>query len=212
MWLAAGCPRCSAPVTESRAGWGCPEHGSVPPLWRPTQASYDAFGEHLHASDHFPTYLPWPLGPEWRISDFGVVGGGSSPPVLATLCCGSGTSDLDGPVDVVVVAEEPGTGLGGRCAGLPGPDPGPEVGLGPPAVRVRVEGQPVALWAVSTSTADASFDRSVFVGEAFGRWLWLVLRPASAALLLREEWILQDVSRVGPPLVEVTFGGPAPGW
>jgi hypothetical protein len=65
---------------------------------------------------------------------------------------------------------------------------------------------------VSTSTADASFDRSVFVGEAFGRWLWLVLRPASAALLLREEWILQDVSRVGPPLVEVTFGGPAPGW
>ena len=45
-----------------------------------------------------------------------------------------------------------------------------------------------------------------------GRWLWIVLRPASAILLLRDEWILRDVSGIGPPLVEMPFGGPSPPW
>ncbi|WP_447647083.1 DUF6758 family protein [Nocardioides zeae] len=49
-------------------------------------------------------------------------------------------------------------------------------------------------------------------GEAHGRWLWLVLRPASAILLLRDDWILQDLSGVGPPLVELPFGGDRPVW
>jgi hypothetical protein len=31
-------------------------------------------------------------------------------------------------------------------------------------------------------------------------------------LLLRDEWILRDVSRVGPTLVELAFGGPRPTW
>ena len=50
------------------------------------------------------------------------------------------------------------------------------------------------------------------VGEAVGRWLWLVLRPASAILLLREEWLLRDVSSLGMALVEVPFGGPHATW
>jgi hypothetical protein len=70
----------------------------------------------------------------------------------------------------------------------------------------------VPLWAVSTSTSDLELDRAVFAGEAAGRWLWVVLRPASAMLLLHDEWILRDVSGIGPPLVELTFGGPQPAW
>jgi hypothetical protein len=31
-------------------------------------------------------------------------------------------------------------------------------------------------------------------------------------LLLRDEWILRDVSGIGPPLVELPFGGPRPTW
>jgi len=31
-------------------------------------------------------------------------------------------------------------------------------------------------------------------------------------LLLRDEWILRDVSGVGPPLVEMPFDGPRPPW
>jgi hypothetical protein len=86
------------------------------------------------------------------------------------------------------------------------------VGAGPPPARIRIGSQAVPLWAVSTATADAELDRSVFVGEAGGRWLWVVLRPASAMLLLRDEWILRDVSGIGPPLVEMPFGGPRPTW
>jgi hypothetical protein len=52
----------------------------------------------------------------------------------------------------------------------------------------------------------------VVAGEAAGRWLWIVMRPASAMLLLRDDWILRDVSGVGPPLVEMPFAGPRPPW
>jgi hypothetical protein len=71
---------------------------------------------------------------------------------------------------------------------------------------------PVNLWDISTSTSDGEFDRSVLAGEAAGRWLWVVLRPASALLLLRDELILRDMSHAGPQLVEVPLGGPRPVW
>lgn len=209
--LRLGCPRCAAPVEPLGEAAECPAHGLVPPLRRPVAASYDALGAHLLAADGFPTYLPWPMSAGWRLSDFAVVTDPERGP-RATMTCSSGVSELDGPVDVLVVAEEPGTGLGARCAGLPGADPGPEVGAGPAAGHLRVGSQDVALWTVSTSDADADFDRSVLAGEAFGRWLWLVLRPASAALLLHEGWVLDDVSAHGPHLLELDFGGPAPAW
>ena len=103
----------------------------------------------------------------------------------------AGTSDLDGPVEVMVVTEEPGIGLGARCAGTADADPGREIGDGPPAVQVRVGARPVPLWTVvHEPTDDRPATAAVFAGEAGGRWLWLVLRPASAMLLLRDEWIL----------------------
>jgi len=214
MPLRTECPRCPAPLGESAVdahgdGWICPEHGPTPALRRPDQATYDGFVEVLSAAGDFPTYLPWPMSPGWTVSDFAVVGERDA---LATMTCSSGTSALDGPVDVFVVSEESGTGLGARCAGTTHLDAGPEIGLGPPMVRVRIGSQPVPLWAVSTATSDGELDRSVVAGEAGGRWLWVVLRPASAILLLRDEWILRDVSGIGPPLVEMAFGGPSPLW
>lgn len=214
MPLQAGCPRCATPVAADPRdpdAWSCPEHGPIRPLWRPEESSYDAFAEHLRASVGFPTYLPWPMSPGWSVTDFALVGNARDR-TTATLTCCSGSSALDGPVDVVVVTEEAGTGLGARCAGTRHTDPGDEVGHGPPAVRVRVESQVVPLWPVSTSDAGGELDRSVLAGEAHGRWLWLVLRPASAVLLLRDDWILRDVSGLGPPLVEMPFGGAAPLW
>jgi hypothetical protein len=209
--LSVGCPRCITPIAHTDDGYSCPEHGDIDPLWRPQEAGYAAFGEHLRTADGFPTYLPWPLGPGWAVSDFGVVGPGERG-VRATLTCCSGTSALDGPVDVVVVAEEAATGLGARIAGTVHDDPGAEIGDGPPAVKVRIDSQVVPLWPVSTSLAAGDWDRSVVAGEAHGRWLWIVLRPASAMLLLRDDWILKDTSRAGPHLVELPFGGPAPAW
>jgi len=128
-------------------------------LWRPGLASYDAFAEHLTTAGSFPTYLPWPMSPGWHVTDFGVVGRRDR--ALATVTCCSGTSELDGAVDVLVASEEPGTGLGARCAGTRGRDPGPEVGEGVPTAHVRIGGHEAALWSVSTSQADADFDRAV---------------------------------------------------
>jgi hypothetical protein len=217
--LRTECPRCPTPLEAPPAGTPaevgdaatCPEHGPTPVLRRPDAASYDGFAEVLTTAGEFPTYLPWPMSPGWSVSDFAVVGGPARD-ARATMTCSSGTSALDGPVDVFVVSEESGTGLGARCAGTEHLDPGPEIGVGPPMVRVRIGSQSVPLWSVSTATADRELDRSVVVGEAHGRWLWVVLRPASAMLLLRDEWILRDVSGLGPPLVEMPFGGPGPAW
>ena len=208
MSLMASCPRCREVLDRALVGAECPSHGAVPYLWRPTEVTYDDFAEHLRAAGEFPTYLPWPMGPGWSVSDFGVVAS-TFEHACATLTCVSGTSQLDGPVDAIVVTEEPGTGLGARVAGLPSADPDLP---GRPAVKVRIGSQAVPLWSVTTSHADHEFDRSVFCGEAEGRWLWLVLRPASAMLLLRDDWILRDVSGLGPPLVEMAFGGPRPAW
>lgn len=213
MSLVAGCPRCPAAAPLVDGTPRCPVHGVVSrTLWRPeddAEISYDVFVDHLGTAGTFPTYLPWPMSPGWSVTDFAVA---SDDRTWATATCVSGTSELDGPVDVFVVAEEPGTGLGARCAGLDSSDPGREVGEGQPSARVRIGSQSVSLWIVSTATSDDRFDRSVFVGEANGRWLWLVLRPASAMLLLRDDWILRDVSTVGPQLVEMPFGGPSPPW
>jgi Family of unknown function (DUF6758) len=213
MSLVAGCPRCRAAEPLVDGTPRCPVHGVVArPLWRPedhAEISYDVFVDHLGTAGTFPTYLPWPMSPGWSVTDFAVA---AERRTWATATCVSGTSELDGPVDVFVVAEEPGTGLGARCAGIDGSDPGREVGDGQPSARIRIGSQSVSLWIVSTATSDDRFDRSVFVGEANGRWLWLVLRPASAMLLLRDDWILRDVSSVGPPLVELPFGGPRPVW
>ena len=213
MSLVAGCPRCRAAEPLADGTPRCPVHGVVSrTLWRPeddAEISYAVFVDHLGTAGTFPTYLPWPMSPGWSVTDFAVA---ADERTWATATCVSGTSELDGPVDVFVVAEEPGTGLGARSAGIDRSDPGRDVGDGQPTARVRIGSQAVSLWAVSTATSDDRFDRSVFVGEANGRWLWLVLRPASAMLLLRDDWILRDVSSVGPPLVEMPFGGPRPVW
>jgi len=210
--VAPGCPRCPtpvAPVERSDGAWACPDHGRVAPLWRPDEATYDEFAAHLERAAGLPTYLPWPLSPGWQVTDFGVVDG------KATYTCVSGTSELDGPVDLIIVCEEPRTGLGARCAGTVHDDPGHELGDGPPPSKVRLDGQPVPLWPVSTtdgSGGSAEWDRSVLAGEGGGRWLWLVIRPASALLLLRDPWLLRDVSALGPALLDVPFGGAAPSW
>jgi hypothetical protein len=211
MTLAAGCPRCAAPVTEEGGQWRCQDHGAITPLWRPAVASYESFAEHLSRSGTAPTLLPWPLGPGWAVTDFGCVAADNSDARATVIAC-AGATDLDGVVEAAVISEEPGVGLGARCAGVPRTDPGAEIGDGPPHAKIRIDGHPISLWSVSTSENDVTFDRSVFAGEAHGRWLWLVLRPASAALLLKDEWVLLDIAGLGPELIDLPFGGSPPAW
>lgn len=211
MGLAASCPRCSSPVSGDEGHWRCLDHGEITPLWRPASASYEQLAEHFQRCGTFPTLLPWPLSPGWSVTDFGCVGQQGEEARASLISC-VGASDLDGIVELTVISEEPGVGLGSRCAGIAYTDPGAEIGEGPPHAKVRLDGHPVSLWSVSALESDHTFDRSVFAGEAHGRWLWLVLRPASAALLLNDEWILLDINELGPELIDLPFGGSPPPW
>ena len=200
-------------------------HGPIDPLWRPAEADYDSFAELVGRIDDIPTYLPWPMSPGWSIADFGCVG--TKERVRATVTSTVGTSDLDGEVEVTIVSEDPGIGLGARCAGTSYDDPGPQISNGPSSIRVRAGGRTVPMWLVEDAGGTPSFEReltvadltandvlarAVFAGEADGRWLWLVMRPASAALLLHDDWLLADVTGFGPEALEMPFGGPRPTW
>jgi hypothetical protein len=208
--LAASCPRCSSPVTEEDGSVTCRKHGQVSPLWRPDVAGYASFAELVGRVRDLPIYLPWPMSPGWSIADFGCVA--SERRALATVTTTAGTSDLDGPVEVTIVSEDTGVGLGARCAGTPYDDPGEQVGHGQHSIHVRAGGRTVPMWDVDPRDDDDLLAKSVFAGEADGRWLWLVIRPASAALLLRDEWLLADVTGFGPEALEMPFGGPRPAW
>ena len=220
--LTSECPRCGTPLDlpPDSLEWECPEHGRVPPLWRPAVPEYDSFIEHLDATRGFPSFVPWPLPPGWLISDFASVGSLADPAdTTATLMAATGMSDVDGTVEMLIVTEETRVGLGARCAGMLTDDPGSELGEGSPSVKLRVEGQPVPLWSVTPTgtqmSADELFgewDRSVVVGEVGGRWLWIIVRPASAILLLQDDWLLRDAANLGLSLVELPFGDPGTAW
>lgn len=178
------------------------------PYWRPERASSTALAEHLARTAGFPTYLPWPLTAGWKVADFGAVGEPGR--TRATVAAVVGDLPEDGPASVAIVSEEPGCGLGARVAGMRHVDPGGEIGDRPADVRARVGSSSVPLWTVSTHDASAEFDRSVLVGEAAGRWLWVVLWPASAVLALRGVWPVAELSTV--PHAALAFGGTPPGW
>jgi hypothetical protein len=174
--------------------------------------TYEAFAEHLRLARPLPTWLPWPLPPGWLVTDFGCVAAKEGP-ARATFASCSGPSDRDGTVELTVVTEEPGVGVGARIGAVVHSDPGRETCDGAAPARLRLDLTSVPVWPVSTSEEDGdTLDRAVLVGEVFGRWLWAVLRPASAALLVRELPSLQDLSELGPELLTMPFGEVPPAW
>lgn len=211
MQLAPGCPRCSATIASDSSSWSCPTHGDVVPLWRAVEPGYAAFAEYLALAKPFPTWLPWPMPPDWRVNDFGVVAVPHQRPSAAFLSF-LGPTDLDGLVQMTIVTEEPGVGLAARCGGASHTDPGAEVGDGPPLARVRLEAMTVPVWPVTVSDGESALDRLNLAGESGGRWLWLVLRPATAVLLLNDLGALVDAGTLGPQLVSLPFAENRPDW
>ncbi len=197
------CPRCAGPVRAPglwSSQWRCEAHGEVEPLHpppHPGRRTLAALLEHARV----PVWLPDPLPDRWLVTGFRHAGGeraGGAAVVLAA----SGPCPAGGPADLLVVAEEPGVGLGARYAGIPGPDPCPPP-EGPAAARIHTDGHPTALW----SCPGAPPDRAVLVGEAKGLWLWLILFPLAASLLVEDHLVLRDAREwVG----EVPFGALTP--
>lgn len=218
MTLRAECPRCPSEIDATADSWTCPLHGSVTPLWRPDVAGYDDLAEHLVRAGSMPTWVPWPLPPGWSVSDFGSVIARVG--CVATVVTCGGMSETDGQVALSVVTEEPGVGLGARVAGVVHADPGEHTQGRAVQTRARIGGATVPLWLLPTTGADAGggradaepWDRAVLVGEAQGRWVWLVVSPASAALGLGDWGPLTSLGERGPELVALPFGSRTDGW
>jgi hypothetical protein len=198
--MRAVCPRCRAEArapTAWSSAWRCALHGEIYPLTPARLPTIDGL-RVLAQSAKVPVWLPWPLPTGWLVSGF--TGAGDERTGLrGTAIALSGPNPLGGPADMLIVAEEPGVGLGAGLAGLPGPDPGDGFPAGQPHASVKVGGHDAPLWLVE---ADGM---AVFAGEVAASWLWLVLWPDTAGVLLVEPLPLRDLRDPGQEL-DVPFG------
>jgi hypothetical protein len=184
------------------SSWDCERHGAVPPLHVVARPTVEALHK-VASSSGVPLWVPLPLLPGWTLTGLATAGDERSA-AKATVVALSGPSPLGGPADMLLIAEEPAVGLGARFAGLDEIDPGPTV-AGPPEAKLEAAGHPTALW--RSPSAD---DRAAFVGEAMGVWLWAVLWPPAAELVLLEHVVLHDLRAVAHESVDLPVGAPSP--
>ncbi len=198
------CPRCDSEVREPSiwsSAYHCEQHGEVHPLrsgFSPSQEGLDG----VLTRAEVPVWLPWPLPQGWLVTGFAVAGDERT----GTRGCSvalSGPNPAGGPAEMMLISEEPGVGLGARFAGLGGPDPGAQFASGPPAAVVEFGNHEFPLWNVETAGPAA------FAGEVSGNWLWLLLWPHTAGLLMIEPMELRDLRDPGQDL-DLPFGAPSP--
>lgn len=202
------CPRCGRAVQPPglwTSAWQCDAHGPVAPL-QEVRAPGPAALEALLPQAHVPVWIPWPLPANWVVTGFAEAGDDRSG-VLATAVALSGPDLVGGVGEVVIVAEDPGVGLGARLAGLEGPDPGDGFDASAADAKVRFDGHEIALWSL-----DLGPDRAVYTGEALAQWLWLVFASADTGVLMCEISALRDLRdiRDGGLSLEPPFGAPSP--
>ncbi len=114
----------------------------------------------------------------------------------ATVASFTGPAPLGGAGEWLIVAEEPGIGLGAGYAQTASGAPPASTGA-PPSAKIHALGRPTPLWAVAGRTDD----RSAYVGEAEGVWLWLISFPADAGYALLEDLTLTDIRNGHPPAI-----------
>jgi len=184
----ASLPAAALPLGAGSAVdlWHCELHGAVHPVQPVLSPDAESLFEVVQHSQ-VPLWLPWPLPGNWRFSGLAYVGDRIDG-ARATVVAASGPSPFGGEGDLLLIAEEMGIGIGARFAGLPGPDPGPIFEDTAAHAKVYAAGRPTPMWAVP-----GTGDRAVFVGEARGMWLWLVLWPAIDGAMLYDEVVLTDL-------------------
>jgi hypothetical protein len=199
------CPRCGSDLQAPNlwsSAWRCNKHGVVEPLQPVVQPAAEAV--HRAASDAcVPLWLLWPLPKGWLVT--GVAHAGDERTgARATAVALAGPAPVGGVCDLLLIAEEPGVGLGARYAGLDELDPGAVAEGRVPDGKIQVAGHPTAVWSLPSPP-----DRAVYVGEAHGCWLWLVLWPESAGFLLIDDFVLTDLRNAGHEL-DIPFGALSP--
>jgi hypothetical protein len=167
------------------SAWRCDLHGEISPLAPARLPSRDGL-QLLASHTTVPVWLPWPLPPGWLVSGF-TGAGDERTGARASAVALSGPNPLGGPADLLIIAEEPGVGLGAGLAGLPGPDPGDGFARRAPHATVKVANHDAPLWVVESA------GKAVFVGEVAASWVWVVLWPDTAGALMVEPLALRDL-------------------
>lgn len=199
------CPRCGGTLHSPglwSSAWQCDKHGAVPPLQPAVQPTAEIVHQVV-ARSAVPVWLPWPLPKGWLVTGVTYAGDERIRARATAVAC-SGPAPLGGVGDLILVAEEPGVGLGSRFAGMEGLDPGDVPDGAPPHAKIHAAGHPTAMWALQGAS-----DRATYVGEALGFWLWAVLWPESAGFLLIDEFVLTDLRDAGHEL-DIPFGALSP--
>jgi len=202
--MRAVCPRCRGQVhapTAWSSAWRCDLHGEIHPLAPAKLPTMDGL-QALVRRAKVPVWLPWPLPTGWLVSGFTGAGDDRSGTLGSALAV-SGPNPLGGPAEMLIIAEEPGVGLGAGLAGLPGPDPGDGFAASQPYATLKVAHHEAPLWLVESD------GKAVFVGEVAASWVWLVLWPDTAGTLLLEPLSLCDL-RDPEHELDVPFGALSP--
>ena len=200
----AACPRCGRAVHEPTvwsSAWRCDLHGEIHPLHPAFSPSREGLDGLLRIPG-VPVWLPWPLQVGWLVTGFAGAGDERTG-ACACVVALSGPNPVGGPADMLVVAEEPGVGLGAALAGLDSVDPGAGFASAPPIAVAAFGKHDFPLWQVDSP------DRAVVAGEIKGHWLWVVLWPETAGVLLIEPIGLRDLRDPGLDL-DLPFGAPSP--
>jgi hypothetical protein len=198
------CPRCDTVLrgpTIWSSAWHCEHHGEVYPL-RPPLSPSRAGLDGLLRRAQVPVWLPWPLPQGWLVTGFAAAGDERT----GTQGCAvalSGPNPMGGPAEMMLVSECSRVGLGPRFAGLESLDPGDRFEAGCPDACVRFGNHEFPLWHVDAPA------RAVFAGEMMGTWLWLVLWPDTAGMLMVEPMPVRDLRDPGQNL-DLPFGAPSP--
>jgi hypothetical protein len=149
-----------------------------------------------------PLWVPWPIPVGWTFGGFAYSGDQNS---SATVASWNGPDPFGDPTEMVLVSEEPGGEVGGHFAGLNTNYPAEGVGVGSPHARFMMQGHPVPLWSV-----DSGGDRAVYVGEAAGRWLWVVVHPEESSAIVVQPITLVDARTLGAELTVMPVGELSP--
>jgi hypothetical protein len=198
------CPRCGGAIAAPSAwssSWRCEAHGDVHPLRQVQSVSPEGLAGLLRNAA-VPVMLPWPLPVGWLVTGFAAAGDERT----GTRGCAvalSGPNPVGGPGEMLLVSEDLGVGLGAYCAGLDGPDPGDDFTTGQPHAQVVFDHHELPLWHVEAPGCAA------FAGELMGGWLWVLLWPDTAGMLLVESLPVRDLRDPGQAL-DLPFGARSP--
>lgn len=199
------CPRCGARLrlpNLMRDGYLCPQHGEEAPLHMPLLPDPENLPALLSTAT-VPAWIPWPLPANWVFTGLRMVGGGPAP-ISAVAVALTGAALTAGPADLVIISEQPGTGLGARFAGIDSQDPDSNMLANPPATNIHAASWPTPLWSLPSSD-----DRAIYVGEAAGVWLWLIAWPELAWSVMHDDMRLIDI-RTADRLADLPVGAAMP--